>query len=70
MNDGSVRNSVHFPSSSEYNNEKNCNEIGRRLVEQEQLQIGTNAGKVYFICENFTEDDIKKATQKPGQDVL
>jgi hypothetical protein len=69
MNDGSLYTDVHFPNDPQYNNEKDCNEAGQALVDQKQLEIGTNAGKTYFICKPITADDIKAATQKPGQNI-
>jgi hypothetical protein len=69
MNDGSVYTNVHFPNSAEYNNEQSCNEAGRLLVDQKQVEIGTNAGKTYYICHSISADEIKAATKKPGQDI-
>ena len=45
MNDGTLYTDVHFPNDPQYNNEKDCNEAGQALVDQKQLEIGTNAGK-------------------------
>lgn len=69
MSNGDVYTDVHFPNKSEYNNEQECNAAGQELVDQKQLEIGTNAGKTYFICKSITADEIKAATQKPGQDI-
>lgn len=66
MNDGTVYTDVHFPNSPEYNNEKNCNEAGQILVDQKQVEIGTNSGKTYFICRAITREDIRNATGKSG----
>jgi hypothetical protein len=66
MNDGSLYTDVHFPNDPKYNNEKDCNEAGQALVDQKQLEIGTNAGKTYFICRAITPDEIKAATGKAG----
>ena len=68
MSNGDVYSDVRFPTSPEYNNEQSCNEAGKILVDEEQTKIGTNSGTTYYICKAITVDDIKKATQKPGQD--
>lgn len=64
MNDGTLYSDVHFPNSPQYNNEKDCNAAGQALVNQKQLEIGTNAGKTYFICKVMTAEEYKKATGK------
>jgi hypothetical protein len=66
MNNGDVYTDVHFPNKPEYNNEQACNEAGQELVDQKQIEIGTNAGKTYFICRSITSDEIRAATGKSG----
>lgn len=68
MANGDVYTDVRPATSLEYNNEQVCNQAGAVLVEEEQRKVGTNAGKVYYICESFSKETIDKATQKPGQD--
>jgi hypothetical protein len=69
MNDGTLYTEVQFPLSPEFNNEQSCNEAGQSLVDQRQVEIGTKSGKTYFICQFVSPDQIKTATQKPGQDI-
>jgi hypothetical protein len=69
MSNGDVYTDVHFPNKPEYNNEKECNAAGQELVDKKQIEIGTNAGTTFFICKSITADDIKAATQKPGQNI-
>ena len=69
MSNGDVYTDVHFPNKPEYNNEQECNAAGQELVDQKQIEIGTNAGTTFFICKSITADDIKAATQKPGQNI-
>lgn len=66
MNNGDVYTDVHFPNKPEYNNEQSCNEAGQALVDQKQMEIGTNAGKTYFICKAISPEEIKTATGKSG----
>lgn len=66
MNNGDVYTDVHFPNKPEYNNEQSCNEAGQALVDQKQLEIGTNAGKTYFICRTISSEEIRAATGKSG----
>jgi hypothetical protein len=69
MSNGDVYTDVHFPNKPEYNNEQECNAAGQELVDKKQIEIGTNAGTTFFICKSITADDIKAATQKPGQNI-
>jgi hypothetical protein len=69
MSNGDVYTDVHFPSKPEYNNEQECNAAGQELVDKKQIEIGTNAGTTFFICKSISADDIKAATQKPGQNI-
>lgn len=64
MNDGTLYTDVHYPNSPQYNNEKSCDEAGRELVDQKQIEIGTNAGRTYYICLNITPEQIHDATGK------
>lgn len=66
MNNGDVYTDVHFPNKPEYNNEQSCNEAGQALVDQKQVEIGTNSGKTYFICRAISADEIRAATGKSG----
>lgn len=66
MNDGTLYTEVQFPSKPEYNNEQECNVAGRALVDQRQIEIGTNSGKTYYICEVISPDQIRAATGKSG----
>jgi hypothetical protein len=69
MSNGEVYTDVHFPNKPEYNNEQECNSAGQELVDKKQIEIGTNAGTTFFICKSISADDIKAATQKPGQNI-
>ena len=69
MNNGDVYTDVRPATSPEYNNEQTCKEVGAVLVEQEQIKIGTNSGKVYFVCDSFSKEAIKKAFTVPGQNL-
>jgi len=64
--DGKATVDTRYPNTPEYNNEKNCNEAGNYLMEQEQSKIGTNSGTVYYICKEITDAEIKSATGKTG----
>lgn len=66
MNDGTLYTEVQFPNTPEYNNEKTCNEVGQLLVDKKQLEIGTNAGTTYFICQSISAEKIRAATGKSG----
>ena len=55
---------TRYPNSPEYNDQKQCNEVGEYLMREEQMKIGTNAGTVYFICKEITAEDQAKATRK------
>lgn len=66
LSNGEVYTDVHFPNKLEYNNEQACNEAGRLLVDQKQIEIGTNAGKTYYICHYISSEQINAATGKSG----
>ena len=63
MNDGTLYTDIHYPNNPKYNNEKYCNEAGQALVDQKQIEIGTNSGKTYFICLPLSIEEIKKAVE-------
>lgn len=65
MSDGTMYSDIHVPNSPEYNNEKSCNEAGQAMVDQKQLEIGTNTGTAYFICKAITKEEYNKATSGP-----
>lgn len=69
MSNGDVYTNIHYPNKPEYNNEQSCNEAGQQIVDAKQLEIGTKSGTAYFSCQVITAEEIKKATQKPGQDI-
>lgn len=64
MNTGEVYAEVRFPNELAYNNEKMCNEAGMAIINQKQSEIGTNSGKVYYICQSVTVDTLEKAVTK------
>lgn len=66
MSNGDVYAEVQFPLDPQYNNEKSCNESGNAIINQKQLEIGTNAGKMYFICQSATSDALPKILGKSG----
>jgi hypothetical protein len=66
MSNGDVYAEVQFPLYPQYNNEKSCNESGIAVVNQKQLEIGTNAGKVYYICQSATSDALLKVLGNTG----
>jgi hypothetical protein len=61
MNNGDVYTEIQYPKTPEYNNEKTCNEVGQVLVDQRQIEIGTNSGKAYFTCKSITVKEIDAA---------
>jgi hypothetical protein len=66
MNNGDVYTDVHYPNSPQYNNERECNEVGLALVDQKQIEIGTNAGRTYYTCMSISAEQIRAATGKSG----
>ena len=67
MNNGDVYAEVRFPTDLLYNNEQSCNDSGKTIIQDEQNKIGTNAGKVYFICQSTSPEELSKAiTHKIG----
>ena len=66
MSNGDVYAEVQFPNSAEYNNEKSCNESGNAITNQKQLEIGTKAGTVYFICQSASSDGLLNLLGKSG----
>jgi len=66
MSNGDVYAEVQFPLDPQYNNEKSCNESGAAIINQKQLEIGTNAGKVYYICQSVNSDTLLKTIGKTG----
>ena len=66
MSNGDVYAEVQFPLDPQYNNEQSCNESGNAIINQKQLEIGTNAGKVYFVCQSATSDVLLKVLGKSG----
>lgn len=66
MNDGTLYTEIKFPNDPKYNNEIDCNQAGQAIVDQKQLEIGTNAGRTYFICKFITPENIRDATGKSG----
>ena len=64
MTSGDVYAEVRFPNELDYNNETSCNEAGRGIIELKQSEIGTSAGKVYFICQSTTVEELEKAVTK------
>jgi hypothetical protein len=66
MNNGDVYTDVHYPNTPQYNTERACNDAGRMLVDEKQIEIGTNSGRTYFACIAITAEEIRKATGKSG----
>ena len=66
MSNGDVYAEVQFPLDPKYNNEQSCNESGNAIINQKQLEIGTNAGKVYYICQSVTSDTLLNVLGKTG----
>jgi hypothetical protein len=66
MNDGTLYTDIHYPNSPQYNNERECNVAGQILVDEKQIEIGTNSGTTYFICMSISPEQIRKATGKSG----
>ena len=69
MNNGDVFTEIRPATAPEYNTEQQCNEVGKVLVDQKQIEIGTNAGKAYFICHNLTLEEIKRVFNKSGSNL-
>lgn len=61
MNNGDVFMQVRPVLKPEYNNEKSCEEAGALVVTEEQMKVGTNAGTVYFTCNNITQKQMNDA---------
>ena len=70
MNNGDVYAEVQFPLDPKYNNEQSCNEAGQLLVDQKQMEIGTNAGKTYVICKAISPEEIKACILKDHEETL
>ena len=66
MSNGDVYAEVQFPLDPQYNNESSCKEYGIAVVKQKQLELGTNSGKVYYICQAVTSDTLLKTIGKTG----
>jgi len=66
MSNGDVYTEIRPATSPEYNNEKTCMEVGQVFVDQKQIEIGTNSGKVYFVCHSMSVEQINKAAGKAG----
>lgn len=60
MSNGDVYTEIRPATAPQYNTEKQCNEAGQVLVDQKQLEIGTNAGKAYFVCHSLSEKEITR----------
>jgi hypothetical protein len=66
MSNGDVYAEVQFPLDPQYNNEQSCNESGIAVVNQKQLELGTNSGKVLYTCQSTSSDTVLKALGKSG----
>jgi|688.fasta_scaffold03894_34 hypothetical protein len=66
MNDGTLYTDIRTPNKPEFNNEQSCKEAGQILVDQLQLEVGTNAGRTYYICKAIPFEDITAAIGKGG----
>jgi hypothetical protein len=64
MANGEATVDTRYPNTPQYNNEKDCNEVGEILVKEEQMRVGTAQGTVYFICKEITAQEQKAATTK------
>lgn len=64
MTNGDVYTEVRPATAPEYNTEKQCNDAGQILVDAKQIEVGTNSGKVYFVCQNISEEQIDKVLKK------
>lgn len=64
MANGEATVDTRYPNTSQYNNEKDCNEVGELLMNEEQMKIGTTQGTVYFICKEITAQEQRAATSK------
>lgn len=62
MANGEATVDTRYPNTSQYNNEKDCNEVGELLMNEEQMKIGTAQGTVYFICKEISAQEQKAAT--------
>jgi hypothetical protein len=69
MGNGDVYTEVRPATDPKYNNEQTCLEAGKILTDQKQIEIGTNAGKVYYVCQSFSETEINKALGKTGSSI-
>lgn len=66
MNNGDVFTEIRPATSPEVNTKEQCDGAGKIIVDQKQLEVGTNSGKVYYICQNLSGEEIRKATGKSG----
>lgn len=66
MANGDVYTEMYPATKPEYNNKEVCIEVGQVLVDQKQIEIGTNSGKVYFICHSIDQKELDKVSGKTG----
>lgn len=69
MTNGDVYTEIRPATSPEVNTEQQCNDAGKIIVEQKQIELGTTNGKVYYVCQSLTEQEVNKATGKAGSNM-
>lgn len=66
MSNGDVYTEVRPAASPEFNTKEQCLAVGQVVVDQKQIEIGTNSGTVYYVCHSITADEFLKAVGKSG----
>lgn len=66
LTNGQVYSDVRPATDPKYNTEASCEEAGASFVQQEQTKIGSDNGKVFYVCEHFSEEEINKALGRVG----
>ena len=58
---GTVNISTQYPTSYTNNNEKSCDESGKKAANEMQLEKGTKNSKVFWLCRSAEFETIVKA---------
>lgn len=66
MGNGEVYTEVRPATSPEFNTKEQCLAAGQLIVDQKQIEVGTDNGKVYYVCHSITADEFLKAVGKSG----
>ena len=61
---GTVLISTQYPSTPAVNNKESCEEIGKKIADEIQLENGTKNAQVFWLCKNVPYETVVK-TLKP-----